>query len=75
MRHIARGSLQACLHVVDKVNYGSSLYSELQGGCGRWRRLHNRTDSSYFTIIYIYKSRYIFLKTVAVITVLFEFTF
>ena len=37
MRVFARGGRQ-CLHVVEKVNYGSSLYSELQGGYGHTRR-------------------------------------
>ena len=27
-------------HVVGKANYGSSLYSELQGGCRRAHRYH-----------------------------------
>ena len=27
-------------HVVGKANYGSSLYSELQGGCGQAHRYH-----------------------------------
>jgi hypothetical protein len=35
--------------VVDFVNYGSSLYSELQGGCGRWRFY-------LFSIIYYFLS-------------------
>ena len=47
VRHCPQGNLLR-QRVVDFVNYGSSLYSELQGGCGRWRFL---SIISYFLSI------------------------
>jgi hypothetical protein len=39
VRHSPARQFASPTRVVDFVNYGSSLYSELQGGCGRWRFL------------------------------------
>ena len=49
VRHCPQGNLLR-QRVVDFVNYGSSLYSELQGGCGRWRFL----SIIYYLLFLIY---------------------
>ena len=49
VRHCPQGNLLR-QRVVDFVNYGSSLYSELQGGCGRWRFL----SILYYLLFLIY---------------------